>query len=109
MKGDRIRESATPLTDDSRPLPKPGERITAAIYIDDDVALFYSLNHEVEEALRTFIAEGRAGEPGAPGAPGEAGERPSGAPAADPATGRSRREPDEGSGRPDEGMDMWAA
>lgn len=51
---------------DTHPLPKPGERIIASIEIDDDVALFYSLNHTVEEALRALIAEGRAPEPGPP-------------------------------------------
>lgn len=66
MKGDRIREAAVVLRDSSRPLPAPGERITATIVIDDDVARFYYLNHEVEDALRALIADGRAPEPGPP-------------------------------------------
>jgi hypothetical protein len=64
LKGDRIREAAAAGIDDGRSLPKPGERIIAAIDLDDDVARFYSLNHTVEDALRALIAEGRAPEPG---------------------------------------------
>lgn len=65
MKGERIRE-ATAIMTDERPVPKPGEHIIAAIEIDDDVALFYSLNDTVEDALRALVAEGRAPEPGPP-------------------------------------------
>lgn len=66
MKGDRIREAAAVLSDSSRPVPAPGERITATVALDHDVAQFYWMNHEVEDALRWLIADGRAPEPGPP-------------------------------------------